>query len=62
MKRTFIFSFLTLALMMVCQSAFAYDYYVNGIYYRKVTQQLPGGGCGETYAHRMIFMLKRLQS
>ena len=48
MKRTFIFSFLTLALMMVCQSAFAYDYYVNGIYYRKVTHQLPGGGCGET--------------
>ena len=35
--------------MMVCQSAFAYDYYVNGIYYRKATQQLPGGGCGETY-------------
>jgi len=49
MKRTFIFSVLTLALMMICQSAFAYDYYVNGIYYRKVTQQLPGGGCGETY-------------
>lgn len=49
MKRTFIFSVLTLALMMVCQSAFAYDYYVNGIYYRKATQQLPGGGCGETY-------------
>ena len=49
MKRTFIFSIMTLALMMVCQSAFAYDYYVNGIYYRKVTQQLPGGGCGETY-------------
>lgn len=49
MKRTFIFSILTLALMMLCQSAFAYDYYVNGVYYRKVTQQLPGGGCGETY-------------
>ncbi len=49
MKRTFIFSILTLAFMMICQSAFAYDYYVNGIYYRKVTQQLPGGGCGETY-------------
>ena len=49
MKRTFIFSVLTLALMMLCQSVFAYDYYVNGIYYRKVTQQLPGGGCGETY-------------
>ena len=48
MKRTFIFSVLTLALMMFCQSAFAYDYYVNGIYYRKVTHQLPGGGCGET--------------
>ena len=40
---------LTMALMMICQSAFAYDYYVNGIYYRKATQQLPGGGCGETY-------------
>jgi len=49
MKRTVIFSVLALALMMFCQSAFAYDYYVNGIYYRKVTQQLPGGGCGETY-------------
>ena len=49
MKRTIIFSVLTLALMMFCQSAFAWDYYVNGIYYRKVTQQLPGGGCGETY-------------
>ena len=49
MKRTFILSVLTLALMMICQSAFAYDYYVNGIYYRKATQQLPGGGCGETY-------------
>ena len=49
MKRTFIFSILTLAFMMICQSAFAYDYYVNGIYYRKATQQLPGGGCGETY-------------
>ncbi len=49
MKRTFIFSVLTMALMMICQSAFAYDYYVNGIYYRKATQQLPGGGCGETY-------------
>ena len=45
MKRTFIFSMLTLAFMMICQSAFAYDYYVNGIYYRKVTQQLPGGAC-----------------
>ena len=49
MKRTIIFSVLALALMMFCQSAFAYDYYVNGIYYRKVTQQVPGGGCGETY-------------
>ena len=49
MKRTVIFSVLSLALMMFCQSVFAYDYYVNGIYYRKVTQQLPGGGCGETY-------------
>jgi hypothetical protein len=49
MKRTFIFSVLTLALMMICQDAFAWDYFVNGIYYRKVTQQLPGGGCGETY-------------
>ena len=49
MKRTFIFSVLAMAVMMFCQSAFAYDYYVNGIYYRKVTQQLPGGGCGETY-------------
>ena len=49
MKRTFIFSILTMALMVLCQSAFAYDYFVNGIYYRKVTQQLPGGGCGETY-------------
>lgn len=49
MKRTFILSVLTLALMMICQDAFAWDYYVNGIYYRKVTQQLPGGGCGETY-------------
>ena len=49
MKRTFIFSVLTLALTMICQSAFAFDYYVNGIYYRKATQQLPGGGCGETY-------------
>jgi len=49
MKRTFIFSVLALTLMMFCQSAFAWDYYVNGIYYRKVTQQLPGGGCGETY-------------
>ena len=49
MKRTFIFSVLTLALLMICQNAFAYDYYVNGIYYRKATQQLPGGGCGETY-------------
>ena len=48
MKRTIIFSFLSLALIMFCQSAFAYDYYVNGIYYRKVTQQAPGGGCGET--------------
>jgi hypothetical protein len=48
MKRTAIFSVLTLALMMICQNAFAWDYYVNGIYYRKVTQQLPGGGCGET--------------
>ena len=49
MKRTIIFSVLALALTMICQSAFAFDYYVNGIYYRKVTQQLPGGGCGETY-------------
>ena len=49
MKRTAIFSVLALALMMFCQSAFAFDYYVNGIYYRKVTQQVPGGGCGETY-------------
>ena len=49
MKRTFIFSILTLALMMICQNAFAYDYHVNGIYYRKATQQLPGGGCGETF-------------
>ena len=49
MKRTFIFSVLTLALMLICQNAFAYDYIVNGIYYRKATQQLPGGGCGETY-------------
>ncbi len=49
MKRTAIFSVLALALVMCCQSAFAYDYYVNGIYYRKATQQLPGGGCGETY-------------
>jgi hypothetical protein len=49
MKRTVIFSVLALALVMCCQSAFAYDYYVNGIYYRKATQQLPGGGCGETY-------------
>ena len=49
MRRTFIFSVLTLAFMMICQSAFAFDYYVNGIYYRKATQQLPGGGCGETY-------------
>ena len=48
MKRTFISSALLLAIMMICQSAFAYDYYVNGIYYRKVTHQLPGGGCGET--------------
>ena len=48
MKRAFIFSVLALALMVFCQSAFAWDYYVNGIYYRKVTQQLPGGGCGET--------------
>jgi len=48
MKRTVILSVLALALMMFCQSAFAYDYYVNGIYYRKVTQQAPGGGCGET--------------
>ena len=49
MKRTFIISVLILALVMICQNAFAYDYYVNGIYYRKVTQQVPGGGCGETY-------------
>ena len=49
MRRTFIFSVLTLAFMTICQSAFAFDYYVNGIYYRKATQQLPGGGCGETY-------------
>ena len=49
MKRTFILSVLALALTMICQSAFAYDYHVNGIYYRKATQQLPGGGCGETY-------------
>ena len=35
--------------VMFCQSAFAFDYYVNGIYYRKATQQVPGGGCGETY-------------
>ena len=49
MKRTIIFSVLVLTLMMFGQSAFAWDYYVNGIYYRKVTQQLPGGGCGETY-------------
>ena len=49
MKRPIILTVLTLALMMICQSAFAYDYYVNGIYYRKVTQQVPGGGCGETY-------------
>jgi hypothetical protein len=48
MKRAFISSVLTLAFMMFCQNAFAWDYYVNGIYYRKVTQQLPGGGCGET--------------
>jgi hypothetical protein len=48
MKRTVIFSVLVLTLMMFGQSAFAYDYYVNGIYYRKVTQQAPGGGCGET--------------
>ena len=48
MKRAFIFSVLALALMVFCQSAFAWDYYVNGIYYRKVTQQVPGGGCGET--------------
>ena len=48
MKRTIIFSVLTMALMVFCQSAFAYDYYVNGINYRKVTHQLPGGGCGET--------------
>ena len=34
---------------MICQNAFAYDYHVNGIYYRKATQQLPGGGCGETF-------------
>ena len=40
---------MALALTMICQSAFAYDYHVNGIYYRKATQQLPGGGCGETY-------------
>ena len=26
---------------MICKSAFAYDYHVNGIYYRKATQQLP---------------------
>ncbi len=49
MKRTFIFSVLTLALVLFCQNVFAYDYYVNGIYYRKATQQVPGGGCGETY-------------
>ena len=49
MKRIIIYSVLTLALMMISQSAFAYDYYVNGIYYRKATQQIPGGGCGETY-------------
>lgn len=49
MKRTLIFSVLSMALMMFCQSAFAYDYYVNGIYYRKATAQVPGGGCGETY-------------
>ena len=49
MKRTFIISVLVLALVLICQNAFAYDYYVNGIYYRKVTQQVPGGGCGETY-------------
>ncbi len=49
MKRTFILSMLTMVFMMFCQSAFAYDYYVNGIYYRKATAQLPGGGCGETY-------------
>ena len=49
MKRTFIFSVLAMALMIFCQGAFAFDYYVNGIYYRKVTQQLPEGGCGETY-------------
>ena len=48
MKRTLFFSVLALAVMMFCQNAFAYDYYVNGIYYRKVTHQLPGGGCGET--------------
>jgi hypothetical protein len=48
MKRTAIFSVLAMALMLFCQNVFAYDYYVNGIYYRKVTQQLPGGGCGET--------------
>ena len=48
MKRTFIFSVLALALVLFCQDAFAYDYYVNGIYYRKVTHQDPSGGCGET--------------
>ena len=48
MRRTFIISVLTLALAMLCQSAFAYDYFVNGIYYRKVTHQDPSGGCGET--------------
>ena len=48
MKRTFIFSLLTMATLIFCQNALAYDYYVNGIYYRKVTQQAPGGGCGET--------------
>lgn len=32
---------MALALTMICKSAFAYDYHVNGIYYRKATQQLP---------------------
>ncbi len=48
MKRTFIFSLLTMATLLFCQNVLAYDYYVNGLYYRKVTQQAPGGGCGET--------------
>ena len=49
MKRIFIFSLLSMATLLFCQNVFAYDYYVNGIYYRKATAQLPGGGCGETY-------------